>query len=518
MYIVQTKDYRYFYPEQGQPAIEIEDFAIQKGSFSLLAGASGCGKTTLLRQIFGDKERAGKETGTLICHAARKGYVWQNPEHQIVADRVEYEIVFGLENLGMAKDEMSRRLAEMVTFFGMEELLEKDTMTLSGGEMQTLNIASAVAMNPEILLLDEPASQLDPVAARKLFELLHQINEELGITILVAEQRLEDLILYVDTMFYMEKGKIKAQGKPYEVYEEGRKMDFFQSIQSLFPVYFRLFEGEKSISNRPFTKKEARLWFCENYKERKQFRQEEQSKSFGEAIVCKNLFFRYEKKEPDVIQECSLSIPKGAITFIAGGNGSGKSTFLRLLSGVLHPYLGKIKNMPKICGFLPQQPEYLFLRETVQEEIGDREKVRALVSAFCLTGHEEQNPHDLSGGEKERLALSLVLGEEKEIYLLDEPTRGLDASSKQILQKILFEYKREGKTFVIVSHDMEFMAETADYAALMFQGRTEVMSEARDFFVENQFYTTSINRIARDVSKNIITIKDVERYAEKNRN
>lgn len=428
-----------------------------------------------------------------------------------MTDRVEYEIIFGLENLGMPREEMSRRLAEMVTFFGMEELLEKDTMALSGGEMQTLNIAAAVAMNPELLLLDEPASQLDPVAARKLFELLYQINEELGITIVVAEQRLEDLISYADVMYYMQEGTVRAEGTPPEVYETCRSREDLIGADSFFPSYFRLSEGEKL-----FTKKEVRRWFCDNYRERPQAVANQEAVTGRDEIECRNLFFRYEKKEPDVIRECSLSIGKGAVTFIAGGNGSGKSTFLRLLKGDRRPYLGRIKNMPKSCGYLPQQPEYLFLRETVREEIGDREKVKVLAEAFGLAGYEEQNPHDLSGGEKERLALALVMGEEREIYLLDEPTRGLDAKSKQILRNLLGEYKERGKTFVVVSHDMEFMAETADYAALMFRGSIEAVSEARSFFVENQFYTTSMNRIAREVSRNIITVEDVERYAEKN--
>ncbi len=453
----------------------------------------------------------------MLCHALRKGYVWQNPENQIVTDRVEYEIVFGLENIGMSKDRMSRRLAEMVTFFGMEDLLKKDTMSLSGGEMQILNIASTVAMNPEILLLDEPASQLDPVAARRLYELLHQINEELGITIIVAEQRLEDLILYADAMFYMEKGKLKAQGKPYEVYAMCRRMNSGDTFLSFFPSYFRLFEGESEGLSHLLSKKEARIWFCENYKEKQQAELEEKCEISEDKIICKKLFFRYEKKEPDVLHDCSIRIPKGAITFIAGGNGSGKSTFLKLLAGNIRPYLGKIRNMPKRCGVLPQQPEYLFLRETVQEEIGDRKRIGELAQFFGLKGYEEQNPLDLSGGEQERLALSLILGEERELYLLDEPTRGLDAASKQKLRKLLSDYKKSGKTFVVVSHDMEFMAETADYVALMFQGRTKVMSAARTFFVENQFYTTSMNRIAREVSRNIITIEDVECYAEKNR-
>lgn len=443
--------------------------------------------------------------------------MWQNPENQIVTDRVEYEIVFGLENLGVPKDEMSRRLAEMVTFFGMEGLLEKDTMELSGGEMQTLNIAAAVAMNPDLLLLDEPASQLDPVAARRLFELLSQINEELGITILVAEQRLEDLISYADKVFYIQDGTVRAQGSPREVYEACRAGEDLTGVD-FFPYYFRLFGGEMPALGHLPTKKEVRLWFCENYKEKPHPVPAQAGETGRAAIVCQKLFFRYEKREPDVIRECSLSVPIGAITFIAGGNGSGKSTFLRLLKGDFYPYLGKIKHMPKSFGYLPQQPEYLFLRETVREEIGDSETVRKLAEAFGLTGYEEQNPHDLSGGEKERLALALVMGEERDVYMLDEPTRGLDVKAKKILRNILGEYKKRGKTFLVVSHDMEFMAETADYVALMFRGSIEVMSEARSFFMENQFYTTGMNRIAREVSRNIITVEDVEKYAEKNGN
>ena len=435
--------------------------------------------------------------------------MWQNPENQIVTDRVEYEIVFGMENLGMPKEEMSRRLAEMITFFGMEDLLEKDTMSLSGGEMQMLNIAAVVALNPEILLLDEPASQLDPVAARRLFSLLHEINEELGITVVVAEQRLEELVLYADSIYYLEEGKMKAQGKPGEVYPV---------CSSFFPSYMKLVEEEIRQSHHLFSPKEARLWFCKNYEKKTPNQSQDKQEKMHEILAGKNLFFRYERKEPDVLKNCSFSIPKGTVTCIAGGNGSGKSTLLQILAGRFSPYRGKLKNIPERCGHLPQQPAYLFLKETVEEEIMENSRGKELLSAFSMDGYRERNPYDLSGGEQERLALSLVLSEEKELYLLDEPTRGLDFVAKQVLHTLLQELKKNGKTIVIVSHDMEFIAENADYVALMFRGEIEVLSETADFFQHNQFYTTGVNRIAREVSEQIITIKDVERYAEKNGN
>lgn len=474
-----------------------------------MLGPSGCGKTTLLRQIFGNTERVGKEEGMLCCQTEQRGYVWQNPENQIVTDRVEYEIVFGMENLGMTKEEMSRRLAEMITFFGMEDLLEKDTMSLSGGEMQTLNIAAVVAMNPDILLLDEPASQLDPVAARRLYSLLYQINEELGITVVVAEQRLEDLVLYADSIYYLEEGKVKAQGKPAEVYP---------SCASFFPSYMKLVEKEIRESHHLLSLKEARLWFRENYREKVLDKPGQKQEKKRDALVGKDLFFRYERKEPDVLQDCSFAVPKGIITCIAGGNGSGKSTLLQILAGRLSAYRGKLKNIPESCGYLPQQPAYLFLKDTVEEEIMGNQRAREILSIFSMDNYKERNPYDLSGGEQERLALSLVLSEEKELYLLDEPTRGLDFETKHILHNLLQELKQKGKTIVVVSHDMEFMAENADYVALMFQGKMDVLTGAADFFQHNQFYTTGINRIAREVSEQIITIKDVERYAEKNGN
>lgn len=454
----------------------------------------------------------GEEDGILSCKAKRCAYVWQNPENQIVTDRVEYELVFGLENIGLPKAQMQRRLAEVVTFFGLEDLVNRDTMNLSGGEMQTVNVAAALAMNPDLLLLDEPTSQLDPVAARRLYELLHQINEELGVTVVLAEQRLERVVSLADWMVFMKNGKVEAQGTPSEVYS---RLSGTSDI-SYFPSYMRLFHEVSEHNRCPLSMKEARQWFEAAFRETAEGKERPADEKKTDYIFCKDLSFRYEKQLPDVLHECSCKIKKSSITCLAGGNGSGKTTLLKLLVGQYHPYRGKIKNMPKDVAMLPQQPAYLFLEDTLEAECHRAgEETKKILERFGMLSLLKRNPADLSGGEQQRLGLSIVLGKKADMYLLDEPSKGLDFESKKILGEILRERKEEGRTTLIVSHDMEFAADYADVTALMFQGRIELVTDTRQFFEENQFYTTSINRIARGVSKHIITQEDVKRYAEK---
>lgn len=481
-----------------------------------MAGSSGSGKTTLLRQLSGSTVLQGKERGSLINKAVLPAYVWQDPAAQIVTDRAEYEIVFGLENMGMPKEQMQRRLAEVVTFFGLEELTGRDTMSLSGGEMQTLNAAAAVAQNPDLLLLDEPTSQLDPVASRHFYEFLHQINEELGITVIIIEQRLEDVVPLADQMILMEDGRIAVSGRPEEVFWQlsGR-------LSSFFPTYMQLFHRVGESLDVPLTKKEARTWFCSSFRTKMPDAAgageytDPPKLITGNPVIGKNLFFRYEKSLPDVLRDCSFAFARGRVTCLAGGNGSGKTTLLEILYGRYRAYHGKLKNVPDHPGFLPQQPGYLFLKDTVEGCCSGRERMKGLLSYFGLEGLRERHPGDLSGGELQRLGLCQVLGQETELYLLDEPTKGLDPYNKNLLGRLLRNMSSQGKTILIVSHDMEFAAEFADSMALMFQGAVQLVADTRDFFVENQFYTTSLNRIAREICPYIITQEDVERYVEK---
>lgn len=513
MVIVEAENYRFTYPEQLEPALDLSELKIEKGDFTLLTGESGSGKTTLLRRLAGEDILQGKEEGRLKKTCQSHAYVWQNPSAQIVTDSVSYEIVFGLENMGMEKSRMQRRLAEVVTFFGLEGLLEREPMKLSGGEMQTLNVAAAVAMDPELLLLDEPFSRLDPVAAHRLAEFLRRIQEELGITILIAEQRLEDVLALADRMIVMENGKIRAQGTPEEVLQAQKGTENISYFPSYVKLYYEM-SGGTGLHTVPLSAKEARRWFEADFISAGEEKPEIPD-SPKEEIIGKEVWFRYEKNLPDVLRGCDFSFPKERITCLSGGNGSGKTTLLFLLYGRYKPYHGKIKNMPQSVSLLPQQSEYFSICESVEKECARISGAKELACRFGLQELFSRNPADLSGGERQRLGLALALSKEAECYFLDEPTKGLDAVSKTVLGEILQEWKQRGKTILIVSHDMEFAACQADFMALMFQGKVELITDTRSFFEGNQFYTTSLNRICRGVSEHIITQEDAPIYAKK---
>ncbi len=477
---------------------------MRQGEICLLMGASGSGKTTLLRQLAFEDDLMGTKEGILCRHTDKVGYVWQDPENQIVTDSVLYEIAFGMENMGIDKDLMRRRLAEIVTAFGLEDMLNAHTMSLSGGEKQILNIVSSLAMDPDLLLLDEPTSELDPVATKRLYDFLRQVNDEYGITIIIAEQHLDEIIPIADRIVCMNQGSIILDCDPYEVCE--RVTD--DAILDLFPDYMKIAPGIIS-------KKEARMWFSKHYESvDASVKTVDNSVNVYEEVEFSHLYFRYEKKGKDILTDCSGHFAKGSITCLVGGNGCGKTTLLKVLMGRMKAYRGRVRNMTSYA-YLPQEPRYLLLEDTVADEYNKMTKYgKQLYGEFELTSLSQRHPMDISGGERQRLALCHVLGMDESIYILDEPTTGLDVHIKRHLGDTLRSICDAGCTVIIVTHDMEFAASYGDEIAFMFQGGILCHTGCREFFYDNKYYTTSINCITRQVDPHIITMEDISYYAK----
>lgn len=509
MELVCGKNIQFRFEKDGENILDIKDFSLKQGDIGLLFGPSGCGKTTFLQQLVDNLGRNGIMKGEIINRSLQTGYVWQNIENQIVTDRFEHEIVFGMENQGARQQEMEKHLAELVTFFGMERFLERDTMDLSGGEKQIMNIMSALAMDPDFLILDEPTSQLDPVSSRKLYEFLKELNEEFGITLLIAEQRLDEACTIADSFYMMENGTISVWGSREEIWQSLKTSPYL----SYFPGYIQLYQRKTQEEYIPrFDKKKARQWFADHYEKKDVVPIQEKSESERKLWLARGVWFSYEKKGKDVLSEVSFEVSAGKTTTILGGNGCGKSTLLSVLTRTEKAYHGQINRSLRFS-YLPQRVMDLFLNEQIQDYLMDP-AVQQLAAKLGLVKDGTFYINDLSGGEVQRLGLAYVLAQDGDIYYLDEPTKGLDPVCKKALAEILADLKKAGKTVVIVSHDMEFTAAHSDEVGLMFKGRMAAWESSHEFFKNNHFYTTTMNRIARGVSKDIVLVEDVDIYAK----
>jgi energy-coupling factor transporter ATP-binding protein EcfA2/uncharacterized membrane protein len=520
---------------------------IAPGEFIVLCGPSGCGKTTLLRQLKSAIAPHGTLQGRICFHgqllskiglpeqAAAIGYVSQNPETQIVTDKVWHELAFGLESLGMDSAVIQRRIAEMSQFFGIQTWFHKNVYELSGGQKQLLNLASVMVMQPEILLLDEPTSQLDPIAATEFVTMLHRIHQELGTTILMTEHRLEEVLPYATRMMLMEQGQLTFDGDVQMVMEEMQQVQ--HPYVNALPASVRIWNALDYPSRCPVTVQEGREWIRELAANRglrsMESVQEEWMRVRREAVggtgcetshVCtlelKHLWFRYEKETPDVLRDVSLQAYAGEVLAVLGGNGSGKSTMLSVIYGGRKPQRGKVRFPDagrKRVVSLPQNPQLLFACDTVREELLEmldsgtkQESVLEELLQLCQLEHVlSQHPYDLSGGEQQRLGLAKVLLAQPDILLLDEPTKGLDIEYKVVFADILRKLKQQGITILMVSHDVEFCASYADRCALFFDGQIASQEDAHTFFTENHFYTTQAHRMARQQLPKAVTVEEV---------
>lgn len=521
---------------------------IEKGEYIVLCGKSGSGKTTLLRHLKTVLTPHGKRTGKILFNgvslkdtdnreqSSKIGYVMQNPDDQIVTDKVWHELAFGLESLGCEQKTMRSRVAEMACYFGIQDWFHRDVAVLSGGQKQLLNLASIMAMQPEVLILDEPTSQLDPIAASDFLNTVRKINTELGTTVIITEHRLEDIFPYADRAVIMDSGKIIADDTPRNI----GKLLFEQNnpMFAAMPTPVRVFYNANGNGDCPLTVREGRTWL------NKEFESEPEIKEIpfnlidddieNPALLLEELWFRYEKDAPDILRGVSLEIPKGSISAMVGGNGAGKSTTLKAICGICKPYRGKIKVFGKAVNkfksgelfrncisMLPQDPKSLFVKKTVREDLGemtkDKNKINEIAEICQITELMDNHPYDLSGGEQQRAALAKVLLTEPKILLLDEPTKGMDSFFKETFADILNKLKNQGITILMVSHDVEFCAKYADRVSMFFDGQVLTTDTPQNFFGGNSFYTTAANRMSKHIFKNAVTAENVVDLYRKNK-
>ena len=520
---------------------------VESGEFLVLCGRSGSGKTTLIRHLKSVLTPNGKRSGEILfCgkplkevserdQASKIGFVMQNPDDQIVTDKVWHELAFGLESLGENQTTMRTRVAEMACYFGIQDWFHRDVANLSGGQKQLLNLASIMAMQPEVLILDEPTSQLDPIAASDFLNTVRKINTELGTTVIITEHRLEDILPYADRAVVMENGKIIADDAPSKAIELLFEMN--NPMFSAMPTSARVFYGSGNKGKAPLTVREGRNWLSREFTGDVKYKSiPENITNENEEIVLslKELWFRYERNSPDVLRGVSAEIPKGKLYAILGGNGAGKSTTLKAITGVCKPYRGKIKLFGKPIekykskelfsggiAMLPQDPKSLFVKKTVREELEemtkDSEKINSIAELCLIKELFDSHPYDLSGGEGQRVALAKVLLTEPKLLLLDEPTKGIDSFFKRSFAEMLANLKKNGITIVMVSHDVEFCAEYADLVSMFFDGQILTTDTPQSFFGNNSFYTTAAHRMSRHIFDKAVTADEVISLYKKNK-
>lgn len=454
-------DVTFRYPGSRGDVLSGVSTAVPAGAFALLVGGTGSGKSTLLSlakpQIAPAGDRAGQVRvfgrpvddldGAAACEV---GYVFQDPDNQIVCDSVWHEMAFGLENLGTPQGEMRRRVAEASYFFGMGPWFHSDTDALSGGRKQLLALASTLVMQPRVLLLDEPTAQLDPIAARNFLHALFRVNRELGCTVVVATHEPELMADYATCAFELVDGAVRA------VENLGR------------------FKYEAMLAERGA--------LCDA--------------DASAAVSARGAWFRYGRDDDWVLRGLDLEVRQGEVHALVGGNGCGKSTLLALIAGTRRAQRGEVRSAISAKAMLPQDPKALFAEERVDEElmewahIGgyDADEVQAMMGELGLADRAGLHPYDLSGGQRQMLALGKLLLVHPRLLLLDEPTKGLDRTAREHVAGMIEAARRDGVTVIVSTHDLAFVRRVADRVSLMFDGELACTEPVGEFFRNNLFY------------------------------
>lgn len=493
------------------------NLSIERGEFITLMGATGSGKSTLLRlfkpelrqngALQGFIEYNGAEIGAMdLRESARMvGYVAQNPEEQIVTDKVWHELAFTLENLGMRRQDIARRVAEIASYFGIDRWMERDTATLSGGEKQLLHLAAVMIADPELLLLDEPTAQLDPIAATRLIETVYRLNRETGVTVLLCEHRCEELFPISDRIVILDGGRVVFDDTPRRV---ARMIGRDDQYTAFLPASARLYHALDGRGELPLSVREGQR-FVERLTKKEPASDYAEPTVTEEALTLKNIRFRYERRGADILRDLDLTVYRGEVFALLGANGAGKSTAAAVAAGLRKPYAGTVKLFGKPLkdykngtlykenlSLLPQDAESVFLCETVGEELkGCGEVIQNL--PFDLSPLYDRHPYDISGGERQLVALCKALSTQPRLLMMDEPSKGLDANRKALLLEVIRRLKKDGVTVLLITHDVEFAALCADRCALFAQGRVAAVDRTDRFMTDNRFYTTAASRITR---------------------
>lgn len=622
MKAVEVNKLTFSYNGYDNLALDRVSFDVEQGEIMLVIGESGCGKTTLLRHLKPSHFPVGKISVSSEINIFGKsienlsdeeasfkiGFVGQQVDETSVTDKVWHELAFGLESMGCDQAYMQARVAEMTAFFGLENIYHEKISELSGGQKQIVNLAAVMVMEPEILILDEPTSQLDPNSSAEFFHMIRKIHEELGTTIIITEHRLEDILPIADKVMVLNKGSQLFTGTPRQVchflYEH--KLPLFRSMPVAAWIYCNISNVEirndsRNDSSKDTPKKGTANYYVDNKEideyelhdgmplsvnegrkfiknviagidagfipdenrnggavsEKSSYEENNvtsENAPFGKyiarrrkkgdkeeaAIIIDEVWFRYKKSGIDVLKACDLEVPKGKITAILGGNGAGKSTLLQLVKGNITPYIGTVKSGNNTIAMLPQNPQAMFAKRTVREELeeaysneivsnskvrnsdenadkrknlnsginGRDEMLYQVVKDFDLSECLDRHPFDLSGGQMEKLALAKIVLMDRDIILLDEPGKGMDYAFKERLGEFLKSMTDKGKTILLVSHDVEFCAKYADYCGMFFDGHIVSLNDRRTFFLQNAFYTTAVRRMTKGMV-DAVTIKDL---------
>lgn len=495
-----VKNLTFTWPDGEQPLFSEVSFALAAGSFTLLLGPTGSGKSTLLRHLCPALFPPGERHGELHL-GGTVGYVAQNPAAQAVTDTVLHELAFGLENQSLPPDKIGARVMETACALGLTHLLERSTADLSGGELQLVNAAAALALDPALLVLDEPLSQLDPVAAREFLSLLTKAREELGTTILLTAHELTDLLPLADRVLYLAGGRLTSYDSPREFVRRCPE-EYLPSLPAAPALWKRL--GGHTL---PLTVAQGRGWVAERQPGHRSF--SPQTPEGDPLLTARDVWFRYDGRGNYILRGLDLTLQAGTLTALVGGNGSGKSTALKVLAGVERPHRGKAKGSR--TALLPQDPRALFVSDRVEQDLlmtGNKDTVYRLAEELGALPLLSRYAGDLSGGELQKCALIMALATEAPVLLLDEPTKGMDAAARDQALELLKGYAAQGRAILLCTHELELAART-DVCTMMGLGRIISGAPSREFFLENRQYTTPVRRMTRGLIEGCVLPEDL---------